>query len=227
MSFQWSKNANHIQSLYRNWEIADGWNESTVMAAERLLQLKFPTILRKFYLSWGKRGDYTNSRERLLEPKDNFIRSDHLIFCVENQAILYWSIPLESITLDDPPVYFTYNEDTESDWKPSHKQVSHFLDALMYAHAFAKGAVHGGFARMTQNAKNAIMIMLKQDYQELQLDSFTWGLIPTLDLPQWTLFIKPGIAVDFSGGELWVASQTERIILDLEKRLNLNWEMVW
>ena len=227
MNFQCSQNASHIQSLFRSWNDGDGWDESSVNAAEALLQVTFPSILRNFYLSWGKRSDYASSCENLLNPKQCFIHFGHLIYCIENQAVLLWGIPLDTLNQDDPPVYYTYNNENNAEWKLSHKHLTIFLDALYYSHAFAGGAVHGGYCHIAPDKAPASEFHMRQHYQKVQLESVHWGLIPSPNLPQWTLFVGEGIAIDVSSTDLWAASNTEKALHDLALLLDLKWEKVW
>ncbi len=70
MPFQWSENAVHIQSLYRPWNVGDGYAEDVVAAAEARLGVRFPALLRHFYRSWGTRNDLTRTNQTLLSPHE-------------------------------------------------------------------------------------------------------------------------------------------------------------
>ncbi len=148
MSFNWSRNAPHIRSLYRPWREGDGYPEADLVLAEASLGIRLPALLREFYLYWGTRDDLCRSRERVLRPQELFVRSGSLVFCIENQGVLYWGIRPEFACEHDPPVHFLYDPDVEEDLtRLSHVRLSAFLDALAYAHAFAGGAAHGGVSR--------------------------------------------------------------------------------
>jgi hypothetical protein len=229
MSYQWSRNAAHIQSLFRPWKTGDGWDETSVENAERMLSVRFPTILRNFYLSWGKRTDYTRSNDVLLDPKETFEHFGHLVFCIENQAVNFWGVPIHQLDEPDPPVNYIYNEKTDTEWKPSHKQLTFFLDALFYSHAFAKGAVHGASARAPEEKWDTIEGLVTSHYTERTLESAPWGIRPSDELYRWTLYIQPGIAIDISSMSigLFVTAQTEKAIQDLGNLISVNWEEVW
>ncbi len=104
MSYQWSRNAAHIQSLFRPWKTGDGWDETSIKTAEQMLSVSFPSVLRGFYLSWGRRTDYTRSNDVLLDPKETFEHLGHLVFCIENQAVNFWGVPIHQLDERDPPV---------------------------------------------------------------------------------------------------------------------------
>jgi hypothetical protein len=59
-----------------------------------------------------------------------------------------------SLVIPDPPVHFAEidwsdGSDTPNigPWRMSNERITHFLAALMVAHAFAKGAPHGAHAQ--------------------------------------------------------------------------------
>ena len=108
MCYQWSLNAAHIQSLFDPWFNEDGLDETSVDGAEQVLSIRFPSILRNYYLSWGKRSDYNRSNEIFLGPNETFLHIGHLVFCIENQAVNFWGIPVDQLDKPDPPVNFIY-----------------------------------------------------------------------------------------------------------------------
>ena len=229
MSYQWSRNAEHIQSLFRPWKIGDGWDETSVENAERMLSVRFPTILRNFYLSWGKRTDYNRSNDVLLDPNETFEHFGHLVFCIENQAVNFWGVPIHQVDEPDPPVNYIYNEETDTEWKPSHNQLSSFLDALFYGHAFAKGAVHGASVRVPEEKWNTIEDLVRRHYTELQLEATPWGLRPSEEFDHWILYIRPGIAIDINSRSigLFTSARTSEAIRDLGNLIGIRWEEVW
>lgn len=227
--FRWSSNAAHIQSLFRPWNAGDGWDESKVVSAEQSLSISFPPILRNFYLSWGKRSDYTRSNDILLDPQEVFEHYDHIVFGVENQAVMFWGIARDELDNEDPPVQFIYNESDDTKWKPSHSHLSDFLDALLYHHAFAKGAIHGASINVAKDRIDNTIELVKHNYSALQLDSSPWGMVPPEDAP-WTLYIKPGIAIDVSfitDVGLFATSQAEESLQELEDLIGMKWEDAW
>lgn len=226
MSYQWSRNAIHIQSLFRPWEMGDGWEESSVNSAEQALSIRFPTVLRNFYLSWGKRSDYNHSNDVLLEPKETFEHLGHLVICIENQAVNFWGIPIIQLNEPDPPVNYIYNEKTDTEWKPSQKQLTSFLDVLLYHHAFA---AHGVSAQVPEERWSTIKGLVIKHYTELQLDSTPWGIRPSEEFDHWTLYIKPGIAIDVSSLSvgLFASARKGEDLQDLENLIGLKLEKAW
>lgn len=150
MDLDWSAQSAHIRTLFRPWKPGDGYDEATVQAAETRLGLRLPHLLRNFSLAWGRRQDLTQAQNPLVAPDGLVVRADTLIFCVENQAVVYWGIRCDALEADDPPVVVTASGpsgcevETELNWTPSHTHLSGFLDDLAYDHAFARGALYGG-----------------------------------------------------------------------------------
>lgn len=154
MNHDWSEQSPQIRKLFRPWQPGDGYDEAAVAAGEVRLGVRLPAVLRSFYLAWGKRRDLTEMKEYLLVPEEWVVHSGALIFSVENQAVCYWSMQLESLGASDPPVFIAENgpeeawENTpELEWHRSHERVSQFLDDLTYMHAFSHGACYGARSR--------------------------------------------------------------------------------
>lgn len=154
MNLDWSEQSPHIRSLFRPWQDGDGYDEDALQLAESRLGLQLPGILRSFYLTWGKRKDMTNLNHWLQSPEKLVVKSDALIFCVENQGIEYWGIQVDMLGDVNPPVVIAeagpemsvWQATSELAWILSHEHVSSFLDDLIYMHAFAGGALHGAHA---------------------------------------------------------------------------------
>ena len=229
MSYLWSKNAEHIQSLFRPWQNGDGLDESILCGAEQTLSLKFPNILRNYYLSWGRRNDYNQSNGLLLSPKETFEHLGHFVFCIENQAVNFWGIPIPQLNEIDPPVNFIYNENTDFEWKFSHKNLSTFLDVLLYGHAFSKGAVHGATFHMSDEGLNAAEKAIKELFIKVQLDSEPWGIRPSQEWDRWILYMNSGIAIDISYMAMGVfaVARNEKELQNLRLLIGMDWDETW
>src|SRR5579862_2689101 len=104
MELDWSEQSPHIRSLFHPWQPGDGYDEATIAAAEARLGVRLPKVLRNFYLAWGRRRDLTKLNHPLLAPDALQMRTDTLIFWVENQESYDWGIPREALEEADPPV---------------------------------------------------------------------------------------------------------------------------
>ena len=190
VTFQWSKNAWHIQSVFPPWQEQDGYALPILVAAEQSLGIPLPMLLKNFYHAWGRRTDLTRARETLLNPDQLTVRSRGLIFTEENQAVYVWAIPYTALQRSNPPVYYAelVPEPAELQWLPSHTHLSDFFDYLTYGHAFASGAPHGGVSCAAWS--EALHAAITQRWNTIELVSCSNGVTS-----------RPRLAVGFIWGK--------------------------
>jgi hypothetical protein len=233
--YLWSENAHWILSVYETWERGDGYSEEAVSEAETLIGIRLPECLRSFYRSWGRRDDLTRSRERLILPDVRLIFPDAVVICIENQGTIFWSILRESFADPNPPVHFAEvawsaddNTPNVAPWRLSYERVSDFLDALVLAHAFAKGAPHGAYAQpytyRDRDLRREIATSAK--YTEKVIRSVPWGITPDTMERRWSVFVSDGVTVDCSWF-LWVAANSDDKIDEVADLLQVSWQDRW
>ncbi len=81
-----------------------GYKKIDVTNAEKRLGYRLPAVLRKYYLELG-RHEMNHTQDSLISPDRLAIEGDHLVFFTENQCVVIWSIRIDDINQDDPPVY--------------------------------------------------------------------------------------------------------------------------
>ncbi len=224
MSFQWSDNAVHIQSLYHPWYPNDGYDEAVVTAAEQKFGVRFPTILRNFYRSWAVRDDLTRRNQILLRPDDLFLQDEALIVCVENQWVWYWAIPYSALGQDNPPVLMARNEEPSLVWQPSHAHISDFLDYLTYEHAFDGGAIHGAYSQEWVN--DELRMQMRRFGHERVLPTYPPWLVPGTAGQQWPLIVGEQYVLD-GLIKVAVATNTSEILDHISESLQITWEHRW
>ncbi len=224
MAFHWSPHAPHILSLFREWQYGDGYEADRIALAEGRLNLRFPTVLRRFYEAWGNRVDLTCQVQSLFLPHEVFIQSNSLVFCVENQGVWFWAIPCARLGEEDPPVVTAWNDEGDLVWQPSHDRLSDFLDYLTYGHALAEGGLHGAYSHEWTD-KN-LLSLIQHHYREVQLPSYPAGLIPDLALRSWSLFVGCGFVLD-GGLRVRIATRTSEIVDQIGATLQVTWERQW
>src|SRR5262249_44265587 len=105
---------------------------------------------------------------------------------------------------------------------------SDFLDALILAHAFAKGALHGAYAQPhTYGDKNLRHeVATRGNYAEKVIRSVPWGIIPDAMEQQWSAFVGDGVIVDCMWF-LWVAPNSDEKIDEVADLLQISWQDRW
>jgi len=233
--YLWSENASWILSVCEPWEHGDGYSEEAVSEAEALIGIRLPERLRSFYRSWGRRKDITGSRDYLILPDRRLVFSDAVVFAVENQGTIYWSILSESLADPNPPVYFGdvnwgAGDDTPSidSWRLSHERVSDFLDALVLAHTFAKGAPHGAYAQSYTYGHRDLRreIAGSEKCAEKVIRSVLWGVVPDDMERHWSVFVGDGVVIDCSLG-VWIAANSDDRRDEVADFLQITWQERW
>jgi hypothetical protein len=82
----------------------DGLPDDRIAQGEQRLGFAFPLVLRQFYGLLGRHGAINNAHSHILSPDRLYVENDALVFCEENQRAYYWSIALDNLQNEDPPV---------------------------------------------------------------------------------------------------------------------------
>jgi hypothetical protein len=234
MELDWSTQSPHIRSLYHPWQPGDGWDEATIQAVEARLGLRLPNPLRRFYLAYGRRRDLTQANHPMLDPDELVVRADTLIFCVENQAVVYWGIQCEALEADDPPVVVTWSGpsgwdvESELNWESSRAHLSGFLDDLLYLHA-------GVYKAMTDwdapSPPEQHIAWLEENWSKARVGPLFYGV----DAPEsaidstWPpLYVRDGQAFCWHPGNngrgiYWLAAREAEALDEISQRFQIKW----
>src|ERR1043165_5150414 len=99
---------------------------------------ELPVALHDFYLVLGNFHPILDSHHRFYRP-DNLTRMDgKLVFCEENQVVLYWAVEEDQGWRTDPPVFQGINNDTV-EWYVQESRASDFLVSMIYWQALDGG----------------------------------------------------------------------------------------
>jgi hypothetical protein len=223
MSYYWSDNASHILSLYSAERPELGVPDADIVMAEEKLAVRLPFVLREFCRAYGQRSEFTSVSQTLLRPSEMFWHSNGLVICIENQGVCYWGISRSELWQDNPPVQYIYNE-PDSDWLPSHRHLSDFLDYIVYWHVLAGGAPHGGYGRGRRSAPDRAI--LQSDWQRIELASVPAGIRPEAGFATWPLYVRDGCIVDgfwFPG----IAAKTSVMVETVLELLQVELDHIW
>jgi hypothetical protein len=195
-----------------------GIPETDLASAGQKLGFQLPAALRSYYLVAGKHK-LNRVYNRLYDPNAWRVHLDHLVFMEENQAVVFWGIPMKQLSLLDPSIYQApkYKGQPHA-WYLEHDNCSTWLQVMLHWQA-----TFGGGHPFTQTAPAPP------------------DTLPTLD-QQWTFigevngmraYNRPGQAVcylqwqDFfettPSWRIFAGSSTSDGINSIAKDLSLKW----
>jgi hypothetical protein len=132
-----------IKLLYNLSENKDnGIDENEIIKVENNLGIKFPRILREYYLTIGNNENINNSFNTLLKPKDIGFTEDssYLVFYEENQGVVYWAVNRNELEYENPKVYGNYDpNDLTQDWFIDSETMENFLLTMAYWNGVLEG----------------------------------------------------------------------------------------
>jgi hypothetical protein len=129
----------------RSFTDEDGVPESDLDAVQERAGYELPEALYDFYTVLGNCPEVLESHNQFYGPGGFDRRDGKLIFCVENQAVVYWGYDADQGWMTDPPVYQGVNNDT-LEWYVEDGRCSAFLVGMIYWQALNGGLPHTGFA---------------------------------------------------------------------------------
>jgi len=107
---------------------------------EQALAISIPDALQSYFLVAGRETRLNQAHNHLLAPAAWFIDSRHLVFLEENQAVVFWGVPIEP-NEEDPSVAQAVNG-VRIDWNLEHHSCCEFLSVMLHWQA-----VMGAFGR--------------------------------------------------------------------------------
>jgi hypothetical protein len=111
---------------------------AAIAKAEKRLGVRIPAALRDYYLVAGRERRFNTSCDRLLPPSEWFLDKKRLVFLVENQAVVLWSVSTSNPKAQDPAAFVAVNEEPY-EWQQEHRKLSVFLAVTLHHQAVAGG----------------------------------------------------------------------------------------
>jgi len=122
-----------IEVLDRPLTSADGLPDKEIVTGEQRLGVRLPRALREFYGIAGRLDHLNRAHNRLYTPHEWFVDAGKLVFMEENQAVVYWGVPISEEPGDDPSVLQGVNVVNQPiDWHPEHGACSEFLLVMLH-----------------------------------------------------------------------------------------------
>ncbi len=123
---------NYLEKIERLYQLSQdefsGFSETEITNAEYSLNIKFPGVLREYYLAIGKNEMVNSSHNRLLNPDTIYFTEDrYLVFYEENQGVVQWGIKETDLSTKNPSVCGNYDTIEESDWHQETKTLEDFF----------------------------------------------------------------------------------------------------
>jgi hypothetical protein len=139
-------------------------------------------------------------QDHFLAPAKLKRADDVLVFCIENQGVVRWGIPLASVSDDDPPVLVSDPDDVDGAWLVEAETTTAF--ALQFA------ALNAKFSRSVENAANgqvtdAAIELVERGFARLPFGDIHWPSFPT------RLYAGPDVLVEIDGLTwVWVSARS-------------------
>jgi hypothetical protein len=131
-----------VEPLFgRAFTTEDGCSEAEIDDAQSRTGYELPEALQDFYAVVGRFDPVLESHNRFYSP-DSFSRTDDkLVFCEENQVVVYWGYNQDEGWRTDPTAYQGVNND-EIEWYVEASRMSEFLVNMIYWQALWGGLPH-------------------------------------------------------------------------------------
>jgi hypothetical protein len=141
---------------------ADGYSSDMLSQAEQKLRIQLPDVLRSYYLVLGRNNNINTAFNRLLAPDEWYMVNGHFIFYEENQAVAKWGIRKEDLSLPDPPVYGSYDQEAW-EWFLDADTSQYFLRSMAYWNA-ALGGLE--YTAMKNNPAAETIAFIENNWKE-------------------------------------------------------------
>jgi len=196
---------------------ADGYDEPAIRAAEQRLNLRLPTSLREWYALAGKRAEVWSRQDEFLSPQELRIEDERLVIYVENQSVVSWAIPLEDISHDDPPVFLSDPQDSET-WLEESPAVSMFaLSQMLLNVKFSESTSYCANGEATRGS----LIRIRRNYERLGFPDLNWPPGPT------RFYGGQDLVIEANGDTwIWVSGKSSAAFsdaVDLIARAGVTW----
>lgn len=187
---------------------------SQIADAEARLNCAFPTALRECF-TFQHSFQKLFRQNHFLSPEQCYISNDALVFCVENQHVVDWRIPLATFDNEDPPVWiYSPHWTSENElWIVENASLSQFMYQMMLAETLLSGNYNGN-----TEANPSLVAAIQRNYQSIDLPSWHWPTYPT------RFFQGNNILIELNANDwVWIAAWNRDAFERLINTLNVSW----
>lgn len=215
---RWDRLREFADQWYPPLTPADGDPAEVLDSAESRLAVALPPALREWYGIAGRRQDIWSRQDTFLRPEDLGVEEDHLVFSVENQAVVRWGLRVADLSSEDPPV-FVSSMDEPGAWIEESDSISLFaIQTIISCIKWSRNNRCLAIGCATDSAIES----LESHYPRLPLREWHWPG-PT------RYYGHRDLVAGIDGGEdrLWVATRTEAAFLEFDRLMTssgVRWE---
>jgi len=214
-----------IKRLY-NLSKNCGYSENEINKAEDNLGIKFPKVLREYYLRLGKNKRVNKSFNRLLNINNEEIGftndKNYLVFYEENQCAAYWGINKNDIKNNNPKIYINYDPNNcTDDWFLDSETVEKFLLLMAYWNGILGGLKYNANYSNGTEIENIIIRNIENNWNEIkgitnqQLRFFTNNNTEIIAL---TTDLKNNV------NGIFIGTNNKNIFFEILEIINIKWD---
>jgi hypothetical protein len=204
-------------------ETGDGYDETTLTAAEARLGIPLPGALRAAYALFGRRADLTDGQDWLLPPDHLHLDGGVLVFRRENQSVTDWGVPAAAGE-PDPPVVVRDPDPAAGGpaWAPWMDRVSlAFVEIVLseWILAAERDSPGQGDNRDLDEREAALVA---QRFRRLPLPEYPLWPEPAGPPVRW--YDRPGVVLRVDAGNwVWARAESRRRMRELREALPGDW----
>jgi hypothetical protein len=202
-----------IKQLFEVTDNRFGFTESAILACEDRISIKFPQILRDYYLQLGENDAINQTLNSLIDLAELQFENGYLIFYSENQGVSNWGISKDDFSLNDPPVYISFDGKT---WELDANTLSSFLKSMAYYQALFSFPYN---ANVTE-AEQKYCRIIEKNWQKVDLISSFWQI----DFYQNNYDEVIAILKTDNNVDIFVAAKSLETFKKIEKKLQIEWD---
>ncbi len=219
-------NFQEIRKLYDIYDDSFGISEAEIITCENRIGKRLPKVLRDYYLQFGNNNQINQTQDCLMLPAKIQIKKDkYLSFYQENQGNWEATIALSDFNLDNPPVYYDFDEVEKIESVLSFLYGMALLQTI-FAFPFNAHALDiGQETEIFVKANWGLITNFKTPSFKLEFfQNSTLEVITLMDESSQSLTLEVINLTEISGKHIVIASKDRRNFKEIEEKFDLIWE---
>jgi hypothetical protein len=194
-----------VEPLFgRPFTAEDGYSGEELDNAQSRAGYDLPKALRDFYAVLGRFDPVMEAHNRIYSPGNLSRKDGKLVFCEENQVVVYWGFNQDEGWCADPSVYQGVNND-EIEWHEESSRISEFLVGMIYWQALWGGLPHFHSRNAPESVRELVghwpSVFKDEDSQLFSRESLVFGLTRK----ERGVEVQAAALVENDLAELWLA----------------------